>query len=307
MNFKELEALYWAAQLGGFGPAADKLHTVQSAISKRIQELEEELGVSLFDRSGRTNRLTEKGHELVDYAKRLLSLREEAINSVGDASAVHATLRIGITELTAMTWLPDLAQAMQVRYPKVVLEPDVDASVNLREKIIADQLDLAIVPDAYNEARFICEPVGEVACVWMCRRGLADHTKVLPLDELKRQTLLANRSGAGIIYEKWLNSVGFVPARRVTSNSALALLNLAAAGMGVTYVHSPCFEHLLESGPLVELDVRPALPPLVYVALYKTGRASDLISTCVQLAKETCDFSQILPMLVPRRPGGTPP
>lgn len=297
MNFKELEALYWAAQLGGFGPAADKLHTVQSAISKRIQELEEELGVRLFDRSGRSNRLTDKGHELVDYAKRLLDLRDEAMNNVANASVVTATLRIGVTELTAMTWLPKLTQAMQTRYPKVALEPDVDASVNLREKILADELDVAIVPDAYNEARFVCEPVGEVECVWMCKRGLADHTKTMTLDELSRFTLLANRSGAGMIYDRWFKSVGFAPTKRLSSNSVLALLSLAAAGMGVTYVQARCFGRLLESGPLVELNVDPPLPNLGYVALYKSSRASELISTCVELAKASCDFSQIFPVL----------
>ncbi|CAJ0796778.1 LysR family transcriptional regulator [Ralstonia holmesii] len=296
MNFKELEALYWAAQLGGFAPAADKLHTVQSAISKRIQELEEELGVRLFDRSGRSNRLTDKGHELVEYAKRLLDLRDEAMNNVANASVVTATLRIGVTELTAMTWLPKLTEAMQTRYPKVALEPDVDASVNLREKILADELDVAIVPDAYNEARFVCEPVGEVECVWMCKRGLVDHTRTMTLDELSRFTLLANRSGAGMIYERWFKSVGFAPAKRLSSNSVLALLSLAAAGMGVTYVQARCFERLLESGPLVELDVHPPLPNLGYVALYKTSRASELISTCVELAKASCDFSRIFPV-----------
>lgn len=299
MNFKELEALYWAAQLGGFGPAADKLHTVQSSISKRIQELEDELGVSLFDRSGRSNRLTDKGYELVDYAKRLLDLRDEAVNSVANASVITATLRIGVTELTAMTWLPKLTQAMQVRYPKVALEPDVDASVSLREKILADELDLAIVPDAYNEARFVCEPVGEVEGVWMCKRGLIDHTRTLTLDELSRFTLLANRSGPGMIYDRWFKNVGFAPAKRLTSNSVLALLSLAAAGMGVTYVQTRCFDRLLESGPLVELDVDPPLPNLRYVALYKTNRASELISTCVQLAQAACDFTRIFPLLDP--------
>ena len=63
MTFKQLEAIYWVTQLGGFSQAADKLHTTQSAISKRVQELETLFGTPLFDRTQRTSRLTEKGEE----------------------------------------------------------------------------------------------------------------------------------------------------------------------------------------------------------------------------------------------------
>ena len=72
MTFKQLEAIYWVTQLGGFSQAAAKLHTTQSAISKRVQELEALFATPLFDRTQRTSRLTEKGEEMYVVAKRLL-------------------------------------------------------------------------------------------------------------------------------------------------------------------------------------------------------------------------------------------
>ncbi len=72
ITFKQIDALYWIAELGSFEAAANKLNMSQSAISKRIQELEETFDVEIFDRSKRNARLTEKGAELLDYAKDLL-------------------------------------------------------------------------------------------------------------------------------------------------------------------------------------------------------------------------------------------
>ncbi len=70
MTFKQLEALYWIGQLGGFAPAARKLHTTQSAISKRVHELEQVFDTALFDRSQRSARLTEKGEEMFMLARK---------------------------------------------------------------------------------------------------------------------------------------------------------------------------------------------------------------------------------------------
>ncbi len=82
ITFKQIDALYWIAELGSFEAAANKLNMSQSAISKRIQELEETFDVEIFDRSKRNARLTEKGAELLDYAKDLLERRDYLLERV---------------------------------------------------------------------------------------------------------------------------------------------------------------------------------------------------------------------------------
>ena len=108
MTFKQLEALYWIAQLGGFSQAAHKLHTTQSAVSKRVQELEALFDTALFDRSQRAARLTDKGEEMFVVAKKLLAQRDAAVEQFGKPDVLERRVRIGVTELTAMTWLPQL-------------------------------------------------------------------------------------------------------------------------------------------------------------------------------------------------------
>ena len=112
MTFKQLEALYWIAMLGGFAQAANHLHTTQSAISKRVHELEQLFDTELFDRSQRTARLTEKGEEMFVLAKSLLEQRDAAIEQFAKPEVVARRVRLGVTELTAMTWLPQFVRAI---------------------------------------------------------------------------------------------------------------------------------------------------------------------------------------------------
>jgi DNA-binding transcriptional LysR family regulator len=68
MNFRQFQVLYWIARLGSFHAAARHLKTSQPAISARIREMEQQFGVTLFDRSERKVRSTPRGHALLRYA-----------------------------------------------------------------------------------------------------------------------------------------------------------------------------------------------------------------------------------------------
>jgi len=171
MTFKQLEAFFWVVQLGGFARAADKLATTQSAVSKRVQELEDFVATQLFDRSQRSARLTEKGEEMFLIAKRFLRQRDEALEQFERPEVVERRLRIGMTELPAMTWLPRLVNAVQRKYPKALFEPDVDGSFSLREKLLSERLDLIVVPDLFEDTRLLKTRIGTVQNAWMCKPG----------------------------------------------------------------------------------------------------------------------------------------
>lgn len=292
MTFKQLEALYWVALLGGFQPAAIKLHTTQSAVSKRVQELEALLGVPLFDRSLRAARLTDKGEELLVIAKRMLDMRNETMARIGSAAVVEKTLRLGVTELTAMTWLPRFVSAMLRHYPKVIVEPDVDMSARLREKLLADEVDLIIVPETRPEPRFASVPVGMVENAWMCKPGLIEKKDgAIGIHELSAHRLLADKSGPGEVYARWFKSIGFSPRETLTSNSVIALLSLTISGFGVSYFPRSAFSTHVSAGLLQELEVSPALPNISYMAMHKVNRQGEFTASIIQLVRDNCDFS----------------
>lgn len=291
VTFKQLEAIYWVVQAGGFAQAALKLHTTQSAVSKRVQELEQLFDTPLFDRGMRTARLTEKGEEMFVLARELLEHRDTAMEQFIRHDALGRRVRIGVTELTAMTWLPRLVDQIQHHYPRVIIEPDVDMSINLRDKLMADELDLMVVPDAYPDPRFASKLLRSVENAWMCKPGLLDSRRQIRIHELAVRRLVADKSGTGLIYDKWFKSIGFRHNNVIVSNSLVALIGMAVSGLGVSYFPKDCVSHLVGAGKLEVLDVTPPLPDANYVAMYKADQRSTLIGSIIMLAQECCDFS----------------
>lgn len=295
MTFKQLEAIYWIAHLGGFSQAARKLHTTQSAVSKRVHELELLFDTALFDRTQRTARLTEKGEEMFVLAKKLLEQRDLAVEQFSRPEVVERRVRLGVTELTAMTWLPRLVDLIEQYYPKVIIEPDVDMSVNLRDKMLADEVDMIIVPDAFSDERSSAKVVGRVENAWMCKPGLLDPSKTLRLHELATHRLLTQggRSATGLIYDRWLRALGIQPADTIICNSLIALIGMAASGLGISYLPRACLGQMIDDGHLVIIKATPALPETTYVAMYKSEQRSPLLSSILMLAQESCDFSRL--------------
>lgn len=295
MTFKQLEALYWIGELGSFALAANKLHTSQSAVSKRVHELETAFDTELFDRSQRSARLTDKGEEMFMLAKKLLEQRNAAIEQFSRIDVIERRVRIGVTELTAMTWLPRWVELIQQHYPKVTLEPDVDSSVNLREKVLSDELDLIIVPDAFADTRIPSKPVGRVESAWMCKPGLVAPRRSIRLHELAAQRLLlqGSKSGTGLLYDSWMKELGVAPANSIVVHNLVALIGLTVSGLGVSYLPKQALGPMVADGLLVRLDVTPALPPVTYVAMYKGEHRSALLASVVMLAQECCDFTRM--------------
>ena len=294
-SFKQLEALYWIATLGGFAAAARKLNTTQSAVSKRIKELEAIFDTALFDRDLRQARLTEKGAEVLLVAKRLLEQRDAAVEQFSKPEVMERRLRIGVTELTAMTWLPRLVKRVQQHYPKVVMEPDVDLSVHLRDKLLADEIDIIIVPDAFSESRFSVLPMGKVKSAWMVKPGLLQNDRVLRMHELAQHTILTqgDKSGTGIIYDRWFKSQVVSANNSISCSSLVALIGLTVSGLGISYLPYLCLRSLVERGALEIVNTTPALPEISYVALYRGERKSNFISSILMLARECCEFSEL--------------
>lgn len=294
MTFKQLEAFFWVVQLGGFAHAADKLATTQSAVSKRVQELEEVVATQLFDRSQRTARLTEKGEEMFLIAKRLLRQRDEALEQFERPEVVERRLRIGVTELPAMTWLPLLVDAVQSRYPKARFEPDVDDSFSLREKLLTERLDLIVVPDLFEDVRLMKTRIGAVRNVWMCKPGLVDAKAKLRVHDIAEQRLLtqANLSATGVLYDEWFKAAGLEPSERITSNNLVAIIGMTVAGLGVSHLPERCLRPMIRAGLLQVLHVTPAVPDVPFAAVQRADRRSTLVAEVVQLARQWCAFDR---------------
>ncbi|HXZ08744.1 MAG TPA: LysR family transcriptional regulator [Paraburkholderia sp.] len=147
MEFSSLEIFCAVATAQGVTRAAQRLGRVQSNITTRVQQLEDELKVELFSRSGKRMALTPSGQRLFEYTRRMLSLVEEARQAVNlDQATGH--LRIGALESTAAARLPALLSTYHSRWPRVDLEISIGTSRSLLEDVANGRLDCAFVAEA---------------------------------------------------------------------------------------------------------------------------------------------------------------
>ncbi|THT96400.1 LysR family transcriptional regulator [Lampropedia puyangensis] len=294
-TYKQLEAVYWIHRLGGFAAAAEHLHTTQSAISRRVRELEEQVDTSLFDRTARAAQLTEKGQELVVLAGQLLAQRDAALEQFLQNHVVQRRVRIGVTELTAMTWLSQWVTRIQRHYPKLELIPHVDTSVALHRELLHERLDLVVVPDAFSDAGVVTTPLTAVANVWAAKPGLVPQGKLLEPTELTqyRRIVQGDRSGSGIYYARWLQKYDLHAKAEFETSNLLALIGLLNVGVGIGYLPRQCLEPFFRQGYLEEIALTDPLPPMHYVALQNANHASGVISSIAALAQECCDYSSL--------------
>lgn len=111
MEISQLEVFLAVAREGGFSRAAEKLYRTQSAVSQAIRKLEAEIGEPLFDRSTRDGVMTDAGNILQEYAERLLNLRENAREALGELRELQkGKLVVGANEFTALYLLRVLAE-----------------------------------------------------------------------------------------------------------------------------------------------------------------------------------------------------
>ena len=235
MDLRELEAFQAVVEAGGVGRAALRLHRAQSSITARIRQLESSLGVALFERDGRTLRLTAAGDALLGYADRLLGLAEEARVAVR-LDAVCGRLRLGAMESVAASRLPHPLAEFHRRHPEVMVELQTAPSRELIARLQAGALDAAIVGDEVDNARFARVPLYREELVLVAAAG-----SPLPDDprRLNGKTLLVFY-GQGCAYrrrlEQWLQTLRVVPARMLEFASYHAILAAAAAGVGASLV-----------------------------------------------------------------------
>lgn len=293
VTLKQLEALHWIAELGTFERGAAKLNTTQSAISKRIQELEASTGLTLFDRSQRGARLTEQGEQLLALGRNMLDIQQRILELKSAKEPPARRLRLGVTEVTALSWLPRLVSAIRKCYPTVILEPEVDMSRNLYDRLLEDTIDFIVIPEAFSDPEITTIRLAEVSSVWTARAGMIDSRRALSFDELAEHTILTqgSRSGSSLLINKWMRANGIVFRRQISCDSLTAVVGLVTAGIGISYLPRQCFHPLIDEKKLEIVHVKPAFPPIPYSAMYRNDRPSIFNGAIADLASTVCDFS----------------
>ena len=200
--------------------AADEIEVPQSTISRGIARLEDDLGVALFVRAGRTVRLTREGRILLRYAERALAELMAADREIrGDADELHG--RVGLAFLSALgaAVVPRLLRDFRATHPGVRFDLVQGGHALLLDRLRAGDVDLALTSPLPDESGLEPSRSRRRSC---CSTVPADHplavyTDGVALADAAREPFLAILPGFGLrgTVDAWCRQAGFVPAARV--------------------------------------------------------------------------------------------
>ena len=293
VTLKQLEAFVWVADLGSFRAAAERLNTTQPNISARIATLETTLNVTLMDRDPGSVRLTTKGHQLLEHARRVLRETEALIETSGQAQLFDGTLRLGVTEMIVHTWLRDYLRAFRERYPNISVELTVDLSASLEKELFARTIDLALQNGPFTRSATGVADIGRYPLIWVAapQLGLHENGRLSGAD-LARHPILTHARGTRPYLQVADHFRGLpdVSARLVPSSNLAAGMQMAMDGMGVAAIPAAMVVRELAAGELVRVAYPWAPEDLDFVARYDARTCPAYVSSAADLASHVAEI-----------------
>lgn len=254
-NIKQLETFYWTIKLGTLQRAADKLFITQSAATKRIRELEKQSSHPLFEENAQKSALTPKGEELLLAVEAVLESLKGLEDLRSSAQRTMRTIRIGITELIALTWFSRFVELLNSVYPNISLIPDVDLSARLQQKMLTGDIDLIVVPSDYVTSDMESILIESVEFSWLAPPRSFSESMPLPLKSLAKLPMIVQGPLSGITTrcEQLFAQAGITYKAVYGSNSLFALAALIRAGVGASCIPKILFEKEIENGLFQEV------------------------------------------------------
>lgn len=294
-TIKQLEALYWVATLGSFEAAADYLNVAQSTISKRLSELEARFPAPLLHRTGRRSVLTSTGEEVQAIAEHMLRLTDRLGALCKRSAAPAFRFRLGVTDLIALSWMPELLSWVVETHPTIVMEPEIDLTAALMEKLVDRRLDFIICPRLVQEPQFLNVPLGKIELVWMCSPKLLGGRPRQRIADLTRFPLLIQTSGSILrpILHRIVDNPDLQFRRTISCNNMAALAQLAARGMGVTVLPYAFFRHMIDDGKLMVIETGEELPTVEYFATFRNDYHVEFCRQVAENCVRLCNFDEV--------------
>ena len=237
MRTLDLDALLifrTVAEQGGITRAATKLNRVQSNVTTRVKQLEEQLGTQLFTRTRNRLALSPEGELLLAYADELLRLSSEAQAAV-KSGRPRGVFRIGTLESTAAARLPAILARYHRAFPEVQIELVTGTSGALVARLNALEIEAAFVAEPFTAAGLETEHAFDEELVVIEPRSGAPMRS--PRDVAGR-TVIAFSAGCSYRrrLEEWLGGAAVVPSQVMEFASYHAIIACVAAGAGIAIV-----------------------------------------------------------------------
>ena len=273
MDVRRFKTLLAIAELGTFAEAADAVHLTPAAVSQQMKRLEEELGVTLFDRTRRPPALNPAGYALVPRARALVRAYEALAPSLmGDADTIEH-LTIGAVPTTMTGLMPRAMVSLRASHPALHVRLYPALSDELYAQVDRGFLDAAILSepstryDHFHWQPFAAEPLVLIAP--------ADETEDDPVSLLEKHPFIrfSRRAWVGRAIDDWLRNRGVRVREAMELDTLESIAAMVYNGLGVSILPRHCVETPGEV-QLAQISLDDTLPPRVLGVLsrFDTGK-----------------------------------
>jgi len=258
LTLRQIEVFNAVARLQNYTRAAEELHMSQPAVSMQIRQLEESVGLPLFEKIGKKFNLTHAGKHMYGYGRNMADLLEEADEVFEAIKGVErGALSISVAT-TASHFATRLLAEFSKQHSGITISLDITNREALRRQLERNERDLVIMGQPPERMEVTAEPFMENPLVMIAP---ADHPlaieKDIPLKHFEDEHFVVRETGSGTrsAIQRFfdLHGVPFHTGIEMSSNEAIKQAVEAGLGLGIVSIHT--LELELETGRLVILDV----------------------------------------------------
>lgn len=276
MEIRNLLTYIKVCETMSFSKAAEQLGYAQSTVTMQIGQLEEELGVKLFDRSGKRFRLNAKGEELLAYANQLTALEAEAKSTVADLKTPRGLLRIGVIESVGAFFLPEILEDYLACYPQVQVQVITATTREIMEMLRQNRIDLMLTLD---------EPVCDAdwQCAWSRKEDILflcapSHPFAAqgraPLEAVLRAPLIVTEKHCNYrkTFEQICDRQNLTLKPRLEIGCTRTILDFTAHNVGLTFLPRLTAQKELDAGRLAAFQVDGVKMEMLIQLIYRRSK-----------------------------------
>lgn len=284
MEFRQLYYMLKVAEERSFSKAAQKLYITQPSLSQYILNLENQLGVQLFDRTTHPLKLTYAGEVFAERSRNLLNLQKELSDEMKDlAETKRGRLTLGISPIRGTYLLPKVLPPFNMAYPGIDLKLIEGTSAELEDWLLKGVTDLAVMslPILSDEISYEVIEIEELLIAIppnhpvrsKAKKNPADKYPSISLSWLKDDPFILLHHGQGMrqIADDLFKQAGFKPNIFLETKSLETANALVAAGVGVTFAMASTGWFTTNSEQPMFYSLDHPVPTRTLVAAFKKG------------------------------------
>jgi DNA-binding transcriptional LysR family regulator len=292
MELRHLRYFVAVAEEENVSRAALKLHVSQPGISRQIHDLEDEIGFQLFERSAKSVRLTGAGKVFLTEARVLLEHADEAVKKARAVSGgIAGEMNVGYAPSLTVQILPQALRTFQEKFPNVRVALHDLSTEEMLSQVGERKLQVALTvrPPAKLLRELNFEELARYAtCVAVAPNHLLAKSKSISLEQISREPLIAFSRKDYPEYhemlEKLFAPVGRKPRIVGEHDGVSSIVAAVEAGRGFALVSS-CVACMV--GPRLKLlPIKPALPAVPVVAIWRKDSKTELVKTFIAAARQ---------------------